>query len=629
MEKTSLMLDNLTPEQVTHISIKSLEEKGRRIPLHSVHRWWSRRFSALYRGILSAYLLDRKETELFYEGFNNPQNFRIRAQNKTFFEPFCGGGTGISEAYLFGYDVYGVDVNPLATRIVGATLSLLRHSHELSDLETVSVDILDRTLRELKNFWIYKNKIISYIFVTKSKKVPSWITVYTQNKNKNYILRCPKCGNIFTIHTKKDVAMCPLCNYEFKVTHKPEFKIKRSSELPRANKKWKVWAVEVRNPDKNWKKEVVSPELDGDLYFWLHESAESLEGIVYEIETLLNQLDLTSLIEGQRLQREGIKSFSELYSWRQLITFKRFAELSKDLPNIYKLLFSIALSESAKSSSFATKWYSPIGEPVPAGAMKTYWIPTYTVETNPLAHVWGHLRPLARNSIASALRNQVKVITSFDIREHNNKKTIVQGDSELVPYPHTIDLAVVDPPYMDSVRSYTSLALVHYGPLFIFDNYADVSWRHIDTYNLAEIESNEIPRTRKEYENKLTKILSNINNHLNQRRGRVVVLYNRKSQEDWFPVINAIKNARFYPTLIFWTLGESPGGLARSKLKGLFCIVLRPHKVKKIRLTFTEPLETLSELKGISLSPNVETAAYEGLKATLQEVYPHIHLIEH
>lgn len=623
------MLDHLTLDQVIYISTKSLEEKGRRIPLHSVHRWWSRRFSALYRGILAAYLLDRGEIDLFYDGFDNPHSLYRRAQNKTFFEPFCGGGTGISEAYLFGYDVYGIDINPLATRIVKATLSLLKYSHQLSNLERAGVNILDKALLELESLWIYDNKIVSYLFVTKSNKVPSWITVYTKNKNVNYILRCPKCGAIFTTQTKKDVAICPICNHEFKITYKPEFRVKRFKELPRANKKWRVWAVEIRNPNKKWKKEVFSPGTNEDINFWLHNSVEGLEEVTYEVETLLNRLDIASLIEGKRLQREGIENLSELYSWRQLVTFKKFAELSKDYSDTYKLLFSIALSESAKSSSFATKWHSPIGEPVPAGAMKTYWIPTYTVETNPLAHVWGHLRPLARNSIASTLRNQVKVIKSFNtLEKQTNKENIIRGDSEIVPYPDIIDLAVVDPPYMDSVRSYASLSLVHYGPLVIFDNYASVSWEPIDKYNLADIESKEIPRTQKEYEEKLTKILLNIHNHLNKETGRVVFLYNRKSREDWLPVLNAIKNAGFYPTLIFWTLGESPGGLARSRLKGLFCLVLRPEEVKKARLIFTKPLEILSASEKISLDTMVETMAYESLKVTLRGVYPNINLIE-
>ncbi|MEM2293788.1 MAG: hypothetical protein QXX41_10985, partial [Nitrososphaerota archaeon] len=55
-EKEPVLLD-LLPSNVVAEAVKlSWLERGRRLPIHTVHRWWSRRFAAVYRMILAAYL---------------------------------------------------------------------------------------------------------------------------------------------------------------------------------------------------------------------------------------------------------------------------------------------------------------------------------------------------------------------------------------------------------------------------------------------------------------------------------------------------------------------------------------------------------------------------------------------
>lgn len=624
-----IMLDNLDSDHIVHISLRSLNEKGRRLPIHSIHRWWSRRFSALYRGILSSYLLDVKEKDLFYQSFDNPALLRNRAHNKTFFEPFSGGGTGITEAFLFGYNVWGIDINPLATKIATVTLSLLQSSSfENNELEKIAIKTLDTSLTELKNFWVYDGQIISYAFITRTGDVPSWITVYRKNKKTHYVLRCPKCGHIFEINEVLKSAVCPICNYEFSVTYKPQFKIK-TKNLPRASKKWKIWAIETRDPKRKWKKKILSPELDEKLYAWLNESSEKAEMHAKDIEEFLADTKIEFLLEGKRLKREGVDNLGELYTWKQLVSFRKFAELTKNLPLKSKLSLSIAVSESAKSSSVAAKWHSPIGEPVPAGAMKTYWIPQYTVETNPLAHVWGTLRPLSRNSVASAIRIQLKVLDSVSrSNEFRNTWNIDTGDSEHMPYPPKIDLAVVDPPYLDSVKSYASLALVHYGALGVFDHYSGIPHKNSQTtFELREIEKNEIPRNPQTYKEKLLKILSKIHQNMDKRNGRVVFLYNRKSIDDWIIVFDAIKNSGFYPKSIFWVLGESPGALARSKLKGIFTIILQPTKTKSVNILFDSVTFKFIEKSSINIDIHTEKTAYDSMVRSIKKVYPEITVI--
>ena len=69
-----------------------LVEKGRRLPIHNIHRWWSRRFSYIYRFILASYL---SSGEKVIEWMKKPWLMRDASRGKYFYEPFAGGGTGL------------------------------------------------------------------------------------------------------------------------------------------------------------------------------------------------------------------------------------------------------------------------------------------------------------------------------------------------------------------------------------------------------------------------------------------------------------------------------------------------------------------------------------------------------
>ncbi|WP_456472027.1 hypothetical protein [Methanocaldococcus sp.] len=613
-----LLVDRLSVDEVVYISLKSLKEKARRLPIHSIHRWWSRRFSATYRGILSAYLLNEKEKDIFYKGFDYPGILNCRANGKIFFEPFCGGGTGLVEAYMYGYNVFGIDVNPVATRIAETTLSLLSNRYKINnnDYVNTSIRILDELLFNLRDFWIYNNCIVSYIFITKNR-VPSWVDTYRKNNKEHYIIRCPKCSNIFETTIRRDEIYCPNCEESFKMTYKPMYKINKKN-LPKATKFHRIWAVELRDPNLKWKKIVMSIETNESLYKWIYYSSEKARNLKFEIE---EEFPIWKLKEGKRLKKEGITKLDELYTWKQLVTFKMFAEKTKNLPKLYKLLYSLALSETAKSSSILAKWYSPIGEPVPAGAMKTFWVPEYTVETNPIAHVPNKLKPLARNTLASSIRTQTKIFKCKIQNVSSSKYSVILGDSEIIEFPKNIDLAVVDPPYLDSVQSYASISLIHYGALKIYDKFANFENENRNC-NLLEVEKKEISRDIKQYKPKITKILIKIRKSLNEN-GRIVFLYNRINYEDWKIIAESFKDANLYPTAIYWILGESPGRLARSKLRGIFAIILSKTPNNEINIVFEEAINKFMKMAEdqINIDKEVEKMAYDSMIKSILSVY--------
>ena len=614
---TYILLDNLDQSKVSYISIKSLSEKGRRLPIHSIHRWWSRRYSALYRGILSAYLIRSPDKhELFYSAFEDPRVLSNFAKGKTFFEPFCGGGTGLVEASLMGFNVWGIDINPLAAEISRAALNIIKSGNMESKYAEASIKILDEALKQLENFWIYNGQIVSYVHITRTKRVPTWVSTFSEEGKKYKILRCPHCAHVFSIamENRNSNLICPHCGSEFLVTYKPKYKI-RIKNLPKESNKWYAWAVELRNPKNNWEKRLLMIEDNNDIGMWLSEGYESINNEIDDVIKLLNALNLSELKEGRRLQREGVSALSELYLPRQILSYKIVSILAKKLPVKLRKIFSLAVSESAKSSCIAVRWHPPISEPVPAVTMKTYWIPEYTVETNPLAHVWGTLKSLARNTIASSVRTQIRAMK--ETKKRKVKSKVVTGNALETGYPQRIDIAVIDPPYNDRISSYASLAIVHYGVYEITRRYAFDNKNSILSI-LPNIEQSEIHYDRERFKKLLLEVTRRAKERLKDD-GRVIFMYSQESYNSWKAIFDVMKRVNLFPTIIFWTLGETPGGLARSQLRGIFVIVAKKNMVKSTKIIFEDILKDLKDY--VTLHKEAEMRAYKELVKAFNDVF--------
>jgi len=253
--------------------------------------------------------------------------------------------------------------------------------------------------------------------------------------------------------------------------------------------------------------------------------------------------------------------------------------------------------------------------------MKTYWIPHYTVEANPLAHVPGTLRPLGRNTIASALRAQLKaheyVQENGGIVNTSVKIKIRNSDAEKVRMPKKVQMIVVDPPYMDSVKSYASLSLIHYSGLKIFDSFCGTKF--VSNRNLKDIELREIPRDKEGYEKKLCSIFTKLSKSLD-RNSRMVLMYNRIKVDDWIVPLQAAKLAGLYPTAIYWVPGEAPGTLARSRLRGIYLIIMKKlnrisntKTMRKPHIVFEDVISELDETFPID-----REAEYTSLSSLLQ-----------
>ncbi|MEB3825704.1 MAG: hypothetical protein LRS47_03445, partial [Desulfurococcales archaeon] len=62
--------------------------------------------------------------------------------------------------------------------------------------------------------------------------------------------------------------------------------------------------------------------------------------------------------------------------------------------------------------------------------------------------------------------------------------------------------------------------------------------------------------------------------------GRIALLYNTLNPSTWEKLAATLKNLNLHPTAIYWLPGETPGKLARSKLRGLHIIILTARRPK-------------------------------------------------
>lgn len=600
-----VLLDGIPPEFVGEAVARARREKGRRAPIHMVHRWWSRRFSSVYRLILGSFLF--RDVGKVEEALDDPKVMRERSSGKVFFEPFAGGGTGLAEAAFAGFSVFGFDVNPVAVVASRSSLFLVTRGLREGFVETAE-SVLREAQRMARRFWEFDGGLVSYIFVSRGR-VPTWLSTSGGKR----VLMCPRCHRIFR-GGNVSRAVCPHCGEEFEVSNKAVASLPSSS--PEIARGWRAFAVELRwKKDDVWYRKYVTVAESSELSRWLEKCAKKSSEVVEGLEEKLGSL--SDVKEASRLRRANISRGAELFLPQQLASYVVY---SKAVETIVKgederLLFVAAASESAKCCSLLAKWYSPLGECVPASGVKALWVPEYTAVTNPLASEG--LRPLARGTLASALRAQVKA-DSYIHRiggPSNVGGRVSVGDALESPFPEHVDLVVLDPPY-GKIKSYASLSLPHYYALKIFGGLV-----HLDGINsLDDIEKRELSLESSQFLEKWGTIIRKLFAVTNNE-SRVVLMFNAVSKNLWLKVIEPFGLYGFYPVAIYWVLGEAPSGVTASRLRGMFLIVFKKGKVNgKIHVVYEEPLDVASSI--VSLDPEMEARAFASLRDAVGKVYP-------
>jgi len=111
---------------IVQLNALSVRERNAFKPVYTMHKWFARRSSSIFRAILLGAALpaeeDGKPLDLmaeFYKGHGEDARLkRPDGSPMRVLDPFMGGGTTVVEALRLGFEATGVDYNPIAWFIV-------------------------------------------------------------------------------------------------------------------------------------------------------------------------------------------------------------------------------------------------------------------------------------------------------------------------------------------------------------------------------------------------------------------------------------------------------------------------------------------------------------------------------
>jgi adenine-specific DNA methylase len=186
-------------------------------PIIGVHKWFARRPGTLFRSLL---LAEFNGTQALMPSFYQEHQF-----SGLIADPFMGGGTPLIEANRLGFDILGVDVNPLAWWIVRqevGDVDIPSFAAKASELATeLEALIGDLYLTEcdtcgesapVKYFLWVKTPVCPHCSKA-TDAFPGYLVAESSRHPKNVFL-CPHCGRLAEVAHRPSAHHaidCPLC----------------------------------------------------------------------------------------------------------------------------------------------------------------------------------------------------------------------------------------------------------------------------------------------------------------------------------------------------------------------------------------------------------------------------------
>jgi putative DNA methylase len=107
---------------IVQVNPLSVRERNAFKPVYTMHKWFARRSASIFRTILLGAALPFEGTDIMREFYSphgeDPRLRRPDGRPLRVLDPFMGGGTTVVEALRLGFEVVGVDYNPVAWFIV-------------------------------------------------------------------------------------------------------------------------------------------------------------------------------------------------------------------------------------------------------------------------------------------------------------------------------------------------------------------------------------------------------------------------------------------------------------------------------------------------------------------------------
>ena len=539
--KTALL--RMGREAYQAILERSLSERGDRERPYSALKWWGRRFRSLVRDLLAASVLE--DDDPLISGVED-EVVAPRASGKLVYDPFVGGGTIVVEAARLGFDAVGVDIDPAAAEVTREAVNLI--NGVCAEIYPCLVDALMKTRQRLGYLWRLGEGEVIHIFLARCPpcEAPMWVATRRQRSEVALLL-----GDRIEWMSYEEARR----KYGISPTH-PRVRLPLS--LPRAAEGYVAYAVEVKVGED---RDVYPVRPGGELAEALRESAEKARKALKKVLRGYGAPIPEDLKEVSRLRRDGLTGLEQVFTWRQLLTLLTFINEAEGLG--CGKTARLAAGYVARTASLLAIYYQPYGKVNPGLVIKSYWLPAYPVELNPLSYREGKdfIRSVGRGTLATFIRRYyracsggVGVLGKVNVFVGNALRFVLRRR----PY-----IIMTDPPY-PGYQSYQELTLLY--------NYFLAYPRAGELRKVFEVAKNSTFLRKRDYSRFIKAFAAKVR----EASPEIIAIFLGISRESNADIVAelAYELARGNSVLrIYWFLGESPGKLGRSKTRGVFVIV--------------------------------------------------------
>lgn len=597
--------------KVSEIAYKESNAKRYYRPVLTLHKWFARRLSSVFRSILIYASLPFSTNKIeddpdphkdfivpsekdFWDVYLQEHNFR----NLMVLDPFMGGGTTIIEASRLGFKVAGGDLNPVAWFTVKKEL-------EEVDLEALLVEY-EELSSKLKNELCkyYKTQCghcsqqadVMYFFWVKeiqceqcTKTIPLFRSYLFANARKNtsraYFI-CPKCEVIFQESTQMNLN-CPECCWSFDPA---SFIVKRgkyycshcghSAKIVDVSTRQgrpaeRLYALEYHCSACNIRDYKQADKNDFILY---QQACHEFKSIQEELPLPPQAIPIGA--KTQELLNHKILFFTDMFNSRQLLSLgKLLREIlqiqDQNLKEFFLITFSTALEYNNLLCEYHRKNHyiynlfrkhafpatlNPVENNVfgtakyGTGSFKNFFTKTMRIKEycqNPYEYYITEDGNTKRQSMTRSINGIVVSSYSELMQELSENIYLYCHSSHEIQIPQkSVDLVITDPPYYDNVQ-YAELSDFYYVWLRLGLKEYYPWFNPPFTPKKAEIVKNSrMGKDDKDYQQGLTTVFAEIYRVL-KVEGLLIFTFHHKQLKAWVSIIESLLDNQFYITAVY------------------------------------------------------------------------------
>lgn len=582
-------------------------ETQRRTQRYQVHRWFARRPSSQFRGLLAGAMLPENRADAFWDVFYSDAAI---LNGLTVMDPFMGGGTTLMEATRFGATVVGMDIDPVPVTISRFQLTAAEVrglEDELSELQTTVGDDLARYHRTvdadgndrevLYHFWVQVTDCHS---CGEELEIHPRFQLARDPSEDNQIAFCRHCHSVQKLALDREILVCDKCDRRTHI-HAGTLRdgtvhclacganeeLAENSDRRDCPPTWRLFAQQYLERHGDGPRQVsrrykAATDKDCKRYRAAEEALETIG------EDLQNIPERAIPVEGRSDSRpvlHGFTKYRDLFNSRQLLHLHKLSTAIQGCPNSdRRLALSLAFSEHLTTNCMLVGYAFSYERTSPLFSYQAFRHITRPVEVNP----W--LRRIGRGTYPNAVLKLDRACnasrTPADLSRDGGKVTSEQAVGVDGPISHTlgdtpgnsvittcsaehtaelprdsIELVVTDPPYGDNIN-YSELSdfyLAWHQVLDIAPPPYDDPERHAPLQTNLAADGRE-KDTLAPYRDVLGTVFREVERVLTPS-GMLIFTFQHSDPNTWLALGEALAQSDFRVSNVIPLLGNSTSGL--------------------------------------------------------------------